>query len=112
MGHNGKKAKDKKEKTGKQAAKSPAAEKDKSGRLNKAGKLKREVYEKELAHLHGELVAARRRRRGPEQVAGCRRAGERESSARPCAQRRIEHPRGVRALAGGGERRLPRQVPQ
>lgn len=43
----------KKGKAGKQAA----TVKVKSDKLNKAGKLKREYYEKELAKLHGELVA-------------------------------------------------------
>jgi polyphosphate kinase 2 len=60
MGHGGKKAKDKSEKKdtkGKQVAPATATGKGDSSRLNKSGKLKREVYEKELAHLHGELVA-------------------------------------------------------
>ncbi|MBK5105637.1 MAG: polyphosphate kinase 2 [Burkholderiales bacterium] len=39
------------------AGKQVAAVKDKSDKLNKAGKLKREYYENELAKLHGELVA-------------------------------------------------------
>jgi polyphosphate kinase 2 len=58
MGHSDKKAKEKNEKKDEtDAAKKPAAVKAESGKLNKAGKLKREVYDKELALLHGELVA-------------------------------------------------------
>jgi len=60
MGHGDKKAKDKnekKDKKGKQAAPAAAAGKAESGKLNKGGKLKREYYEKEMAILHGELVA-------------------------------------------------------
>jgi polyphosphate kinase 2 len=60
MGHGDKKAKDKsdkKDKKGKQSAPAAAAGKAESSKLNKAGKLKREYYEKEMAKLHGELVA-------------------------------------------------------
>ena len=58
MGHKDKKAKEKNEKKDEtDAAKKAGAAKAEAGRLNKAGKLKREVYEKELARLHGELVA-------------------------------------------------------
>jgi len=42
---------------GKQATSKPAAGKDDAGKLNKAGKMKREYYENELKRLHGELVA-------------------------------------------------------
>jgi polyphosphate kinase len=38
-------------------SKQAAAAKDKSGKLKKAGKLKRDVYDKEIKKLHGELVA-------------------------------------------------------
>jgi polyphosphate kinase 2 len=58
MGHGDKKAKEKKERKEESGAvENAAVAKADSGKLNKAGKLKREVYEKELAHLHGELVA-------------------------------------------------------
>ena len=44
-------------KEGKQTTATPASAKAESGKLKKAGKLKRDVYEKELEKLHGELVA-------------------------------------------------------
>lgn len=61
MGHKGRKAKGKSEKMndrkGRQAAAASSPAKDKSDKLSKSGKLKREYYENELAKLHGELVA-------------------------------------------------------
>jgi len=54
MGHRDKQSKHNK---GKPAAKKPAAAKADSGKFNKAGKMKREYYEKEMARLHGELVS-------------------------------------------------------
>jgi len=54
MAHDGKKSKQKK---GKRDAPAPAAAKADSGKFNKAGKMKREYYEKEMARLHGELVS-------------------------------------------------------